>query len=121
MTTHPLRNYFLIEPSCLPIEEANQCIEIYPTIIVLKCGLNVLFILPKSKHFISFFNCFAVDLFTLTSNKCRKVCKVDGNPQPHSRDWSMYSDILNQSNFGQFLCLIRALRVGNQFLFRYSK
>ena len=31
---------------------------------------------------------------TLTSNKFRKVCKVDGNPQLDSRDWSMYSDIL---------------------------
>ena len=47
--------------------------------IVLKWGLNALFILPKSKHFISFL-CSAEDLFTLTSNKFRMVSKVDGNP-----------------------------------------
>ena len=33
--------------------EANRYIEIYPAIIVLKRGLNALFILPNSKHFIS--------------------------------------------------------------------
>ena len=33
--------------------------------------------------------------FTSTSNKFRMVYKVDGNPQLDSRDWSMYSNILN--------------------------
>ena len=32
------------------------------------------------------FNCFAEDRFTLSSNKFRMVCKVDGNPQLDSRD-----------------------------------
>ena len=67
---------------------------IYPAIIVLKCDLNAIFILPKSKHFILFFTYFAEDLFTLNSNKCRKVCKVDGSPQLHTRDGSMYLNIL---------------------------
>ena len=74
--------------------KANGYIEIYPAIIVHKWGLNALFILPKSKHFISVFNCFAEDLFTLTNDKFRMVYKVDGNPQLDSRDWSMYSNIL---------------------------
>ena len=39
--------------------------------------------------------CSAEDLFTLNSNKFRMVYKVDGNLQPDSRDWSMYSNILN--------------------------
>ena len=38
----------------------------------------------------------AEDLFTLNSNKFRMVYKVDGNPQLDSRDWSMYSNILNE-------------------------
>ena len=42
-----------------------------------------------------FFYCFAEDLFTLTSNKFGMVCKEDGHPQLDSRDWSMYSNILN--------------------------
>ena len=61
-------------------------IDIYPPIIVLKYSLSALFILLKSKHFISLFNCFDADLFTLTSNKFRKVCKIYGNPQLDSRD-----------------------------------
>ena len=46
--------------------------------------------------------CSAEDLFTLTSNKFRMVYKVDGNPQLDSRDWGMYSNILNcmKSLFG---------------------
>ena len=39
--------------------------------------------------------CSAEDLFILNSNKFRMVYKVDGNPQFDSRDWSMYSNILN--------------------------
>ena len=47
----------------------------------------------KTLYFV--FICSAEDLFTLTSNKFRMVDKVDGNPQLDSRDWSMYSNILN--------------------------
>ena len=70
--------------------EANRYIEIYhPAIIVLKWGLNSLFILqPKSKHFVSFFDCLAEDPFTLTSNKFRMLYIKDGNPLLASRDWS---------------------------------
>ena len=39
--------------------------------------------------------CSAEDLLTLNSNKFWMVYKVDGNPQLDSRDWSMYSNILN--------------------------
>ena len=39
--------------------------------------------------------CSVEDLFTLNGNKFRMVYKVDGNPQLDSRDWSMYSNILN--------------------------
>ena len=39
---------------------------------------------------------FAGDLFTLTSNKFRMVCKVDGNPQLDSGAWSLYVDILKE-------------------------
>ena len=39
------------------------------------------------------FICSAEDLFSLTSNKFRMVCKLDGNPLLDSRDWSMYSNI----------------------------
>ena len=46
--------------------------------------------------------CSAEDLFTLSSNKFRMVYKVNGNPLLDSRDWSMYSNILN--NF--ILCLL---------------
>ena len=31
----------------------------------------------------------------MNSNKFRIVYKVDGNPQLDSRDWSMYSNVLN--------------------------
>ena len=50
--------------------------------------------------------CSAEDLLTLNSNKLRMVCKVDGNPQLDSRDWSMYSNILNSKFDGdcQLLC-----------------
>ena len=34
----------------------------------------------------------------MNSNKFRMVYKVDGNPQLGSRDWSMYSNILNRFN-----------------------
>ena len=73
--------------------EANRCIKIYPAIIVLKRGLNALFT-AEIKTLAFAFSCFAEDLLTLTSNKFRMVCKVDGNPQLDSRDWNMYSDIL---------------------------
>ena len=46
----------------------------------------------KALYFV--FNCFAEDLFKLISNKFRMVCKVDGNLQLDSRDWSMCSSIL---------------------------
>ena len=55
----------------------------------------MLFILPNSKRFISVMICSAKDLFTLNSNKFRMVYKVNRNPQLDSRDWSMYSNILN--------------------------
>ena len=64
-------------------EKQIDSIEIYLVIIVLKWGLNSLFILPKSKHYISF-------LIALLSNKFRIVCEVDGSLQLDSRDWSMY-------------------------------
>ena len=68
-------------------EEANRYIEIYPAIIVLKRGLNALFIRPKSYITLYFvFICSAEDLFTLTSNKFRMVYQVDGSPQVYSRD-----------------------------------
>ena len=64
----------------------------YPAIIVLKSDLNVVFILSKSKHLISFsfalLRIFYVDKFSM-------VYKEDGNPQLDSRDWSMDSNILN--------------------------
>ena len=44
------------------------------------------------------FNCFAKDLFTLTSNEFKMVCKVEGNPQLDSRYWSMHSNILDKQN-----------------------
>ena len=53
-------------------------------------NLSSFFILPNSKHFISFLICSAEDLFTLISDKFRMVYKVDGNPQLDSHDWSMY-------------------------------
>ena len=43
--------------------------------------------------------CSAEDLLTLNSNKFRMVYKVDGNPQLDSRDWGMYSNILNSLKF----------------------
>ena len=43
VTTHLLHSYFFIRSSCFPIREANRCIEIYPAIIALRCGLNALF------------------------------------------------------------------------------
>ena len=75
--------------------EANRYTEIYPALIVLKWGLNALFILPKSKHFISFLISLLMIYLHLTSNKFGMVCKVDGNLQLDSRDWSLYSNILN--------------------------
>ena len=58
-------------------------------------GINALYMLPKSCNTLYFiFNCFAEDLFTLSINKFRKVCKVDGNLQLDSRHWSMYLDIV---------------------------
>ena len=45
--------------------------------------------------------CSAEDLFTLNSNKFRMVYKVDGKPQLDSRDWSMYSNILNEHTIAQ--------------------
>ena len=53
------------------------------------------------------FNCFAEDLFTLTSNKFRKVCDVDGDPQLDSRDWSMHSDILEDVHANCLYCIFR--------------
>ena len=47
------------------------------------------------------FICSVEDLFTLTSNKFRMVYKVDRNPQLDSRDWSMYSNVLNAILFLQ--------------------
>ena len=47
------------------------------------------------------FICSAEDLFPLTSNKLRMVYKVDRNPQLDSRDWNMYSNILNLHLFNQ--------------------
>ena len=75
--------------------EADRYIETYPAIIVLKWGLNALFILPNSKH-------SAEDLFTLTSNTFRMVYKVDGNPQLNSRDWSMYSNVIKILFFNEY-------------------
>ena len=51
----------------------------------------------KTPYFV--FNCFADDLLKLISNKFRMVCKVDGNLQLDSRDWSMYSSILKLDSF----------------------
>ena len=48
--------------------------------------------------------CSAEDLFTLNSSKFRMVCKVDGNPQLDSRDWSMYSNILKTEFFETDSC-----------------
>ena len=74
--------------------------EIYLAIIVLKWGLNSLFILLyiyifEIKTLFFVFNCFVEDLFQLISNKFRMVCKVERNLQLDSRDWSLYSRILN--------------------------
>ena len=52
----------------------------------------MLFYTAKIKTLYFVFICSAEDLFALTSNKFRIVCKVDGNPQLDSRDWSMYSN-----------------------------
>ena len=93
--------------------EANRYIEIYPAIIVLKCGLYALFILPTSKHFISFLFALLKIFFTLTSNKFRMVYKVDGNPQLDSRDWRMYSNILKTYLFGRRT--LRYIQERNQF------
>ena len=41
--------------------------------------------------------CSPEDLFTLSNNNFRMVYQVDGNPQLDSRDWSMYSNILNNN------------------------
>ena len=54
------------------------CCKWKPGLIVLKCGLNALFLLPKSKHFISFYD----DLFTLTSDKFRMVDKCRRESPP---------------------------------------
>ena len=52
----------------------------------------------RNETFYFVFICSAKDLFRLTSNKFRIVYKVDGNLQADSRDWSMYSNILNYLN-----------------------
>ena len=49
----------------------------------------------KKLYFVFIFS--AEGLFTSISNKFRMVYKVDGNSQLHSRDWSMYSNILKYS------------------------
>ena len=49
----------------------------------------------RTKKTLFRFICSVEDHFTLTSNKFRMVYDVDGNPQLDSRDWSMYSKILN--------------------------
>ena len=50
----------------------------------------------KTLYFV--FNSFADDLFKLISNKFRVVCKVDRNLQLDSRDSSMYSSILKDTD-----------------------
>ena len=53
----------------------------------------------RTQNALSCYYCSAEDLFILNSHKFRMVYKVDGNPQFNSCDWSMYSNILNRSDF----------------------
>ena len=60
----------------------------YVKFMQLEIGLFSLYIAEnKTLYFV--FNRFDEDLFKLISNKCRMVCKVDGNLQLDSRDWSI--------------------------------
>ena len=65
----------------------------------------------KIKTLYLVFNCSAEDLCKLISDRFRVVCKVDGNLQLDSRDWSMYSSSLKlvqltEDPFPQKNCLI---------------
>ena len=60
--------------------------------------INSLFILPKSKHFISFLIALLRIFLKLISNKFGMVCQADENLQLDSRNSSMYLSILKLSN-----------------------
>ena len=62
----------------------------------------MLFLYCRTQNTLFCYYCSAEDLFTLNSNKFRTVYKVDGNPQPDSRDWSMYSNILKDRDLDNF-------------------
>ena len=67
----------------------------YLAITVLKLvGSSFSFYTAEIKTLYLGFNCLAEDLFKLISDKFRMVCKVDGNLQLDSSDWSMYSSSL---------------------------
>ena len=73
----------------------GMLVEFYFSRGLFSSAVLILSLYRRNQNTLICFSCFAEDLFKLISSKFRMVCKVDGNLQLDSRDWSMYSSSLD--------------------------